>query len=68
MRVALDTLHWDQARQILEYCQAHTIDPDTVGAILAEWASPLAMVDSNEPWVLDIPEEHVSWLRLKDLL
>jgi hypothetical protein len=46
----------------------HTIDPDTVGAILAEWASPLAMADSNKPWVLDIPKEHATWLTLKGLL
>ena len=68
MRISLDKLHWDQARQILEYCQAHTIDPDTVGSILAEWASPLAMADSNKPWVLDIPKEHATWLTLKSLL
>ena len=67
MRVALDTLHWDQARQILEYCQAHGIDPDTVKAILEEWASPLAMVDAD-PWFITIPDEHVNWLRLKALL
>jgi hypothetical protein len=68
MRVDLDNLFWHQASELLSYCLEQGIDLPRTQEIKTIWASPLAMVDDHSSWVLDIPEEHVTWLTLKGII
>ena len=68
MIIDLDNLYWYQARDILDYCLDKGIDLDNVRALKQRWASPIQMVDTGTPWVINIPDAHVNWLALKGLL
>lgn len=68
MRVDLDDLFWHQARDLLDYCLEHHIDLGNCLEIKAIWGQPLRMADETKPWVIDLPEEHVTWLALKGII
>lgn len=68
MKIELDNLYWYQARDVLDYCLAHSIDIDNVRYLLDIWASPLKVADSREAWCVNVPKEHVAWMALKGIL
>jgi hypothetical protein len=68
MKVDLDALFWQQASELLSYCLEHGIDLPRTKELKDIWASPLNLVDDESKWILDIPDEHVTWLTLKGIL
>ena len=68
MKVDLDNLYWYQARDLLDYCKEKGIDLAQCEYLQGAWHRPFREAEDTKPWVLDIPEDHITWLTLKGLL
>lgn len=68
MKIELDNLYWYQARDLLAYCLDKGIDPETCQHICWVWGQPIRMADETKPWIIDVPEAHVTWLALKGII
>ena len=68
MKIEMDNLYWYQARDLLDYCLDKGIDLGNCLEIKAIWGQPLRMADDTKPWIINVPEEHATWLALKGII
>jgi hypothetical protein len=69
MKLDLNPLTFTAAHKIIFWCAEHGIDPEKSNLLVRIWQSTDRNVgDSDELWVLDIPDHYITWFRMKGWL
>lgn len=66
MLLMLDDMPFTTAVQIIKYCHSHEIDPERSSLYYNKITSkPVDFDKSGEPWVLEVPENLLTFFRMK---